>query len=88
MFHSFTRASTEDAIDRASERFERRLAEELSKFRVEMAHEFSALRKEIGEGHKEFHATLAASHTSLLRWSLIFWTGQFVALAALLSVLR
>ena len=36
----------------------------------------------MAEGHsairKEFHESLTATHTTLLRWSLVFWTGQMV----------
>ena len=92
MLHDSARQSIDDAIDRAAERFERRLAEELAKLRVEMAQGLTSLRQEIAEGNsalrKEFHESLTAPHTALLRWSLVLWTGQVVVLAALLRILR
>ena len=79
------------AIDRAAERFERRLAEELAKMRVEFAQGPAGLTQEMAEGHsvirKEFHESLTATHTALLRSSLVFWTGQMVVMVAVLRIL-
>ena len=92
MLHDSARTSTDDAIERAAERFERRLAEELAKIRVELAQGLASLRQEIAEGNsalrKEFHESLTATHTALLRWSLVFWTGQMVVMVAVLRILR
>ena len=92
MLHDSARQSVDDAIDRAAERFERRLAEELAKMRVELAHGLAGVERTMTEGlgdlRKEFHESLSATHTALLRWSLVFWTGQVVVLAALLRILR
>ena len=81
MLHDNARQSTDDAIDRAAERFERRLTEELAKMRVELA-------QGLGDLRKEFHESLTATHTALLRWSLVFWTGQMVVMVAVLRILR
>ena len=84
MLHDNARQSVDDAIDRA--------AEELAKIRVELALGLAGLRQEMAEGHsairKEFHESLTATHTTLLRWSLVFWTGQMVVMVAVLRVLR
>ena len=81
MLHDSSRQSVDDAIDRAAGRFERRLAEELAKMRVELAQGLGDLRKEL-------HESLTATHTALLRWSLVFWTGQVVVLVGVLRILR
>ena len=82
MLHDSARPSTDDAIDRAAERFERRLAEELAEMRVELAQGLASVERTMAEGlgdlRKEFHESLTATHTALLRWSLVFWTGQMV----------
>ena len=57
-----------------SERFERRLTEEISGLRLEMHQGFSAIRQE-----------MAMSHVAWLRWSFLFWIGQVAALAGLLA---
>ena len=92
MLHDNARQSVDDAIDRAAERFERRLAEELAKIRVELAQGLASVERTMTEGlgdlRKELHESLTATHTSLLRWSLVFWTGQVVVLVAVLRILR
>jgi hypothetical protein len=57
-----------------SERFERRLAEEISGLRLEMHQGFSAIRQE-----------MAVTHVAWLRWSFLFWIGQVAAIAGLLG---
>ncbi len=59
----------EDVLDSASDRFERRLSEELGKFRVEVATEFAALRVEI-----------ATTRVSMLRWMFALWVTAILAI--------
>ena len=61
----------------ATERFERRLAEENGKLRVEMANGFGTIRAEMIDRNAE-----------MLKWGLIFGSAQTGALAALISLLR
>jgi hypothetical protein len=81
----------EEVLSIAGERFERRLSEEFATFRVEMAKEFAAVR---GEMAKEFAAVrvetakdLAATRADLLKWSFIFWIGQFAAVSGMMAFL-
>ena len=60
-----------------SERFERRLAEESGKLRVEMAQGFGRLE-----------AKIESRNADLLKWLLIFGATQTAALGALLTLLR
>ena len=60
-----------------SERFERRLAEESGKLRVEMAQGFGAL-----------DARIESRNADLLKWLLIFAATQTTALAGMLALLR
>ena len=57
-----------------SERFERRLAQEIAGLRLEMHQGFATIRQE-----------MASSHIAWLRWSFLFWIGQVAALAGLLA---
>jgi len=66
-----------DILVIATERFERRLAEENGKMRVEMANGFGALRAEMIDRNAE-----------LLKWGLIFGGTQTAALAALITLFR
>lgn len=59
-----------------SERFERRLAEEISGLRLEMHQGFAAIRQEMSLGH-----------VAWLRWSFLFWIGQVAALAGMLAIM-
>jgi hypothetical protein len=73
-------AWTEHVLSIAAERFERRLAQEIGglemRLRKEMHEGFAALRKEMSDLRAE-----------LLKWSLMFWVGQFTANAALVIYL-
>jgi hypothetical protein len=68
--------SENEMLTIVTERFERRLAEEIAGLRIEMHTGFAALRKEMSDQRAE-----------LLKWSLLFWVGQFAAFTAVLSFL-
>jgi len=71
-------AWAEHVLSIAAERFERRLAEEVSGVRVDLMREmhngFTAIRREMSD-----------LRADLLKWSLLFWVGQFAAFTAVLS---
>jgi hypothetical protein len=58
----------------ATDRFERRLTEELAALRLEMHQGFAALRQED-----------ATTRVELLKWAFLFWVGQVAAVAGLLA---
>lgn len=58
----------------SSDRFERRLTEEIGSLRLEMYQGFAGLRQEI-----------ATVRVELLKWSFLFWVSQLAAIAGLLS---
>jgi hypothetical protein len=64
----------------AAERFERRLGEETCALRIDMAKEFAAMRVEMASG-------FAATRADLVKWSFLFWIGQFVALTGMMAFL-
>ena len=66
----------DDVLTIAGERFERRLAEEIGTLRVEMVKEFATLRVE-----------MARESSRLLKWSFLFWIGQFAAVSAMMAFL-
>jgi hypothetical protein len=82
---------TADAIRIAGDRFERRLAEETSKLRVDMAQGFAKVREEMAQGfaavRQDLAQALAGQRVELLKWALLFWVGQFFAVASLMAVL-
>jgi len=66
-----------DVVNLATERFERRVAEETGKLRVEMVHGFGALEVKMADRNAE-----------LLKWLLIFWATQTAALGTLITLLE
>lgn len=76
MFEGNSKSVAEDVVTKCSERFERRLVEETSKLRVEMAQ----LRSDLREG-------MGTLRVELLRWAFMFWVGQLVGVAAIVGLL-
>ena len=78
---------TEHVLTLASDRFERRLAQELSALRVEIAQGQanlrSELRKEFHEGFSALRVEMANLRADVLRWSFLFWLGQLAAMATM-----
>ena len=66
----------EDVLSISVDRFERRLAEEIGALRGDMAKEFAAVRVE-----------MAQMQVNLLKWSFLFWIGQFAAVTAMMAFL-
>ena len=56
--------------------FERRLVEETSKLRIDMAH----MRTDV-------HEQLASTRVELLRWAFLFWVGQLVSVAGVVALM-
>ena len=56
-------------LEAGSDRFERRLSEELGAFRVEVTREIALVRVEV-----------ATSHASLLRWMFALWVSGILAI--------
>ena len=88
------RASTEAAMTRCGERFERRVSEETSKVRVEltqmggdMREGFAVLRGEMRAGFAAVREDIAGNRFELLKWSFAFWLGQLVAIAGIVGLL-
>jgi hypothetical protein len=75
-FEAVTREWTEDVLTLASERFERRLAEEIA-----------GVRKELHEGLAAVRGEMATMRVEWLRWSFLFWLGQIAATATMLTYL-
>jgi hypothetical protein len=79
---------THDVIRTVTDRFERRLTEESSQLRVEMATEFGKVRAEMATGFGQLRAEIADRNAELLKWGLVFGASQTAALAAVIALLR
>ena len=76
MLHASNSACNDDVLEKTAERFERRLVEETSKLRVDMAQ----LRTDL-------HGEIVSSRFELIKWNFVFWIGQVVALAGVISLM-
>ena len=88
-FEAVKREWTEDVLTLASERFERRLAEEIGRCRTDVLKELhesiAAVRAEIATVRDE----MANMRVEWLRWTLLLWLAQFAANATMVTyVLR
>jgi hypothetical protein len=75
-------------LQAATDRFERRLAEETGKLRVDMATGFGELRAEMATGAGSLRAEMIERNHELLKWALVFWATQIAAVAGLLALFR
>ena len=71
-------------MDISTERFERRLKEEISQFRVEVNEEISQLRLEGALLRGEMKSDLAAAKSEIIKWMFLFWMGQTTAIIGIL----
>jgi regulation of enolase protein 1 (concanavalin A-like superfamily) len=65
-------------IDMATNRFERRLSEEISTLKLQ-------IRDSLHDGLTAVRAELATTRFELLKWSFVFWVGQVVAIVVILT---
>jgi hypothetical protein len=70
----------EHVLQIATERFERRLAEECGKLHVQIANVHTAISALRGE-------TIDRNH-DLLKWALLFWATGIAAVAAVIALFR
>ena len=76
---------TADVLTLATDRFERRLAQEMAALRVEIAEGQTTLRREFHDGLAGVRKEVADARVELLRWSFLFWIGQVATTAGLLA---
>jgi len=69
-----------DVLEISTERFERRLAEEVGGLRQELYAAMNELRLAVVR-------EMASTRTELLKWSFIFWVGQLAGVTASVSYL-
>lgn len=63
-------------ISACTERFERRLVEEISGVRVQLAQAEGSIREDIASGRVD-----------LFKWCFLFWIGQVLAIGGLMGVM-
>ena len=89
----------DDLLTTATDRFERRLAEECGKLRTEIGDlrvdtltqgteirlEIAKLRLDMSEQFGAVKLDAETKHRELLKWALVFWAGQAASVAAIVS---
>jgi hypothetical protein len=82
----------DDLLTTATDRFERRLAEqcgalrtEIGNLRVETVLEMAKLRLDMSEQFAAVKLDAEGKHRELLKWALVFWVGQAASVAAIVS---
>ena len=89
----------DDLLTTATERFERRLAEECGELRTELGDlridtvtqgteirlEMAKLRLDMSEQFGAVKLDAESKHRELLKWALVFWVGQAASVAAIVS---
>jgi hypothetical protein len=68
--------SREAVISACTERFERRLVEEVSELRVQIAQATGGIKEDIAE---------RSAH--LFKWCFLFWVGQVIAVSGIVGVM-
>jgi hypothetical protein len=81
------RVCVENVMTHCTERFERRLVEETSGLRVELAQFGGTLRGEMHAGFAALRDQMAADRVELLKWAFIFWVGQLVSVVGIVTLL-
>jgi hypothetical protein len=74
------RQTRKDVLDAGTDRFERRLSEELGAFRVEVTRESALVRVEVAHEIALVRVDVATSHASLLRWMFALWVSAILAI--------
>lgn len=78
----------DEMLDRATERFERRLAEECGNLRVEVASGNGSLRAELAQGFGALRAEMIDRNAELLQWVLVQAAALIGVVAGLLTLFR
>jgi hypothetical protein len=89
----------DDLLTTATDRFERRLAEECGSLRTEIGDlrvdtvtqgteirlEMAKLRLDMSEQFGDVRLDAETKHRELLKWALVFWVGQAASVAAIVG---
>ena len=87
-----------DVMAACTERFERRLGDEVAGLRVQIAQTEAVLRRDMAEMGAAIRVEtaqmgagirqeIAANRVELLKWCFLFWIGQVVAIGSLVGVM-
>jgi hypothetical protein len=90
LVHALNTAHT-GTLNTATERFEARLTAACSELKADLREDIvngdTAIRVALVEGLASIRDEMSRLRVDVLRWSLLFWLGQFAALATMFSIL-
>lgn len=82
-------AWTDDVVNTALDRFDRRVTIEMSALRIDVTRDISQFRVEVARDISSLRSDVARDlsgvRSELLKWSFVFWVGQVAAMAGLLA---
>ena len=81
------RADLREGLASQRAEFREGLASQRAELLEAIAAQGAGLRSAMAEQGAALRGEIAASRSDILRWMFVFWTGQLIALAALLNVL-
>jgi hypothetical protein len=89
-WHASQRAAwTDDVLNIALERFDRRLTTEIAALRIDVSRDIAAMRVDVARDLSTLRGDVARDlsgvRSELLKWSFVFWVGQVAAMAGLLA---
>jgi hypothetical protein len=91
LFDRSHREARKDLISACTERFERRLVEEASGLRVQIARDMAqlegSLRQEMAQLRASLREDIAAGRVDLFKWCFLFWIGQVLAVSGIVGVM-
>ena len=87
-----------DVVAACTERFERRLVEEVAGLRVQIAQTEAVLRRDMAEMGADIRQEMAqmgggirqeiaTGRVEILKWCFVFWIGQLVTTAGILGIM-
>lgn len=76
-----------DLIAACTERYERRLAEEIAGVRVQIAQVEASLRTEMAQMGASIRQDIASGRVELLKWCFLFWIGQVVTVGSIVGLM-
>ena len=76
-----------DVIAACTDRFERRLVEEIAVVRLQIAQVETSIRRDMAEMGASIRQEMASGRVELLKWCFLFWIGQVVAIAGIMGMM-
>lgn len=81
------REARDAVITACTERFERRLVEEISGVRLQLVQVESSIRQDMAQLGSGLRQEIAAGRVELFKWCSLFWIAQVLAIGGIVGVM-